>query len=121
MTLELVIRPFQTAAVTPPTLLPVGPEKTVTPKQFKIGDGSIRSESWSFSSSTSLHGGHYKEIKRTTEKKKVYNPDDKTQYVTVERAKSVVLRSTKDPSDKRKYDFKYPADSNSGPPDDGGG
>jgi hypothetical protein len=109
--IELIVRPFQTKSVTPPTVV-IGAAGAEDPVVVTIGGNGVQTFSWSFSESVQggdAKSGKFKEIKRTEQKIKITNPDDDSQFVEMQRIKDVTLANEKTPEDKRKYTFKYPS------------
>jgi hypothetical protein len=109
--IELIVRPFQTKSVTPPTVV-TGAAGAESPVTVTIGGTGVKTFSWSFTESvqgSEAKSGKFKEIKRTEEKIKITNPDDEDQFVEMQRIKDLMLANEKTPDDKRKYTFKYPS------------
>ena len=112
---ELVIRPFQTRGVTPPVKIVGEPKEIETPilligsdssKVFKL-DVAISTNVEVLSDTTT-----YKETARTTETKRIENPDDPQQHVDVANTTSSELKDqganpmSRKPTDKLKMTWK---------------
>ena len=108
--MELIVRPFQTRNVTPPTIVP-GTASAPEPVSVTLGGSGSKTFRFSYSESAELGQAaqdSYKEIRRTSKTIKITNPDDEDQFVEFKRAEKVTLANTTDPSRKRSYKFTYP-------------
>lgn len=86
MRLEYIVRPFQTADVTPPSIA-VDPNAEPQPNLvLKFGEqGAIKQLSGSFNSTISSYtDDNHQEVSRETSVKRITNPDDSSQFVDVE-------------------------------------
>lgn len=105
--LELIVRPFQTRDVTPPTKI-VGKEKTVESPELMLGDegGKAFEVNLSFGANVDVNDKDtYVELKRDTSTKRVENPDDNSQFVDVEVINKLWTRNKLDPNLKRNYEL----------------
>jgi hypothetical protein len=111
MALELLIRPFQLPKVTPPTAV-IGGTVLADPVTIQIDTegGKTFEFSYSFSGETGTASNSYKEVKRTSQKKKIENPDDSTQFVEVQRATKIKFANAGDPTKTLTHTYKYPDD-----------
>lgn len=116
--MEQAIRPFQLSEFTFPFPLPTTGRGIVTPQPFLIGDGALRTETWSTSASMKVTTNKYKETKRDEVKRRVYDPNDSSQFIDIMQLKVLYLQNKKDKSDTRVYELKVP--DQAPPPADGG-
>ena len=94
MTIDLIIRPFQSVTVTPPrrtASAPSAPEEVV----LLIGtEGEGKTFTGNYSSSQSFYMGQIvKETTRNTTQKRIENPDDSEQHVDVANINRLTTRS----------------------------
>ena len=107
--LEQIVRPFQTGELFSPFSQPTGRGRpAIEPVLVSIGKGGD-AQTFSYSNhfhgeSGDIQGGKFKEIKRTTKKVRVENPDDSEQFVEFKRVESVLLKNEKS-DEKFKYTF----------------
>ena len=91
MSFERIVRPFQTRDVTPSQRIFDPSEVAQENVTLKCGEvGSTTTFSGNYSGSVSSYcPSRQREMSRTVETKRIENPDDSTQYVNVEMAKSI--------------------------------
>jgi hypothetical protein len=105
---EQTIRAFESKAVSPPLLQgpgPIGPPASDV--RFEFGQGTITTFSWSYNTAVSAGRDktEYKEISRVEKTKRVFNPDDNSQFVDIAQPKKIKLQNRDDPEDQRTYWF----------------
>src|SRR5581483_8871046 len=109
--LELLVRPFAARDVTPPPAAVGDAAPAPEPVALVIEGAGVKTFRYSYSES--VQGGEatgWKEVKRTSETKRIVNPDDESQFVEIKRAKTITLANEGAPSQRRRYAFKYPDD-----------
>jgi hypothetical protein len=87
--LEGIVRPFQTPQVTLSGQIPipsVGPVRPASLRWGAVGQLPPYTISWSLNAET------YSETSRTTDVVRIYDPNDSTQYVDVQRTKNLVMK-----------------------------
>ena len=91
-TLEQIVRPFQRTSVSYPIRIFNPTQKPVEDTVLMLGkEGSTKTFNESFSEKvTTYKDQEIKEKSRETEKKRIKNPDDETQFVDVENIKKLV-------------------------------
>jgi hypothetical protein len=106
--LEQFVRPFQTKDVTPPRRV-ITEGADVAPVAISIGTvGSNLTFLLNLFISTGFETEDERthiEVNRTTVDRRVENPDDSEQYVTVRDTEKIKLRKKSDPTDYRIYEF----------------
>lgn len=85
--MELIVRPFQTRDVTPPTIIPQEPREPTLPILLM---GSEDSTTFKLDAAMTTNvqfvtGRDYQEVNRKSDVETVHNPDDEGQKVDVER------------------------------------
>jgi hypothetical protein len=94
VTIDLIIRPFQSVTITPPRRIasaPTEPQEVV----LLIGvEGEGKTFTGNFSSSQSFYMGQIvKETNRDTTQKRIENPDDSEQHVDVANINRLTTKS----------------------------
>lgn len=109
MSLERIVRPFATTDVTPPQRI-IDPTVVVVPNLLlQIGMvGATKTLNGSFSATIDAYSDDaHKEIARTTEIKRVTNPDDPSQFLEVENVKKLTTeKGSADTYKKSTYELK---------------
>ncbi len=120
--LELIVRPFQTRAVTPPAAA-VGEAQAVEPAKLAIEGSGAKTFRYSFtySSQGGSASSRWKEIKRTSQTVRVHNPDDPEQYVDIKRPKTITFANEENPRERNHYAFVPSELDEGGEGSDGGG
>lgn len=112
--LELVIRPFQTRNVTPPTIIP-GEPKTIETPVLLIGSEGVKLFKLDVAVTTNvetINQTTYTETSRTTHTERVTNPDDPAQHVDVKSVDRVTVKDnaanpmSPQPSDELTFNYK---------------
>ena len=94
--LEYIVRPFLPSSIR----LPAQPEgeSEFAPNVVVALASKGNAVTFSWSSSANLTSDTIREVKRTNKRVKIENPDDPSQFVEVDRATKIELRSEIDPS-----------------------
>lgn len=88
--IEGIVRPFQSPQVTQSGLIPVPSVGPVTPASLRWGAvGNLSSSGVSFKA---CQQQKYSEVSRQTDTVRVTNPQDSSQYVDVQRTKSLKMK-----------------------------
>jgi hypothetical protein len=104
---EQLVRTFETKPVSLPSLPRGGPAVLPGDVEFKFGQGTITTFSWSYDSSVSAGSDKntFKEVDRTEKVKRVFNPEDDSQFVDIAQPKKIKLQNRDNPEDQRTYYF----------------